>query len=156
DHPVTNVVSAPNIGSFAQGETVAVTNIVFSNTGIVKGTVRRSSGTPVAGAVAKATSSAFSATYKATAGDGAYIATAIPPGPITISAGVQHPQSTFGTQTGRFLTISGSAAITVVAGQTITRDLTLQPTGSLAGTVTTATGALAVNAIVDVLGVDPG
>src|SRR5262249_11683248 len=48
-HPSTGVVAPDVLGSFPTGQTIATQDIVFSNTGLVQGTVRRHTGALVNG-----------------------------------------------------------------------------------------------------------
>ena len=152
DHPVTQVTSPAAVGTFPSGLTTATADIVFSNTGIVRGTVRRTSGVPVAGANLVATSSAdYGRSYPVTASDGSYFAGGIVPGSVTVVASIRHPQ---GLYTGAF-SLKGNAVVTLAAGASVVRDLTIEPTGIVAGTVRTALGAPAVNTTVELRGIDP-
>ncbi|MCU1382031.1 MAG: LamG domain protein jellyroll fold domain protein [Acidobacteria bacterium] len=150
-HPFTSLKSAVTTASFAAGATTAVANVVFSNTGILKGTVRRTSGAVAANATVIAT---FPAQFGntsilfPTAGDGSYFAGGLPPGGVTVTGSIQHPQ-------GGSIKLTGTAAATVNAGQTQTVNLTIQPTGAIAGTVRTALGAPAVSTLVQLRGIDP-
>ncbi len=147
-HPATNVLSAPTVGSFATGLTTAAANIVFSNTAMLRGFVRRYTGTPVAGASVNIAATLFSATSAATLADGAYAMSGLPAGPATATASVLHPQSSR-------VRLRGTAALTLGAGDVRTLDLALQPTGLVSGVVHTASGALATNVAVSLLHADP-
>jgi hypothetical protein len=46
-HPKTNVVAPPVAGTFEPGQTTATADVVFSNTGTIRGVVRRHAGQPV-------------------------------------------------------------------------------------------------------------
>ena len=151
-HPFTNVVSAPAVAAFAAGSTTAAANIVFSNTGIVKGTVRRTSGALVPGASVTTTfPGQFGPTNVVftTASDGTYFAGGLPAGSVTVIASISHPQGP------QIKLKSTPAILTVTAGQTTPITFTIQATGAITGTVRTALGAPAVSTIVQVKGIDP-
>ena len=156
-HPVTQIVSPTVAGAFPEGASTAAIDVVFSNAGLVRGIVRRHTGTVVAGAVITARSGAFTATYPEVSGnDGGYLARSLPPGPATITAALRHPQTTFSRQVaGAVFSLTGTAAVNVTAGATETAELRIQPTGALTGGVMTALNAPAINILVRLLAVDP-
>src|SRR5581483_4346920 len=152
-HPLTQAVSTPTTGSFPPATASVTADIVFSNTAIVRGFVRRTSGVIVPGAQVTAAFATASGTTTATtvaAADGSYLVGGVPAGAATVTASIQHPQAANG-----IFRLSGTSLVTVSAGQSVTRDVTIQPTGTVVGTVRWATGAVVVNAAVDVTGVDP-
>ena len=148
DHRITNVTSATTNGSFGAGATSASANVVFSNAGIVKGVVKRTSGALVAGAQILVSGQSLFANYPVTGADGSYVAGGIVPGTYTVRAGIPHPQNT------QFL-LTATAAVDVVAGATRTVDLEIQPTGTGTGVVRTAVGAPAVGISVELRGIVP-
>ncbi len=144
-HIFSNVASPVVEGTFAPGATTSQTDLVYSNTAVLKGTVRRHTGVVVPGAFVGSQFPGGGATYFTSAGDGRYVAGGIPPGTATVSAGFNHPQRV-GT-----VTITAALPVNVTAGQVLAQDLVLQPTGTVTGTVRTATGAVSVGRAVDLL-----
>jgi hypothetical protein len=144
-HRWTTVAAPPTIGDFLPGSTNAIADVIYSNTAIVKGFVRRHTGALVPGAVITSSGPSFVGTYPNGNLDGSFAAGGLPPGAATVTAKMLHPQRT-GT-----VYLTGALSLTAVAGQTQTQDITLQPTGALTGTVRNAAGALAVNIAVDLM-----
>ena len=132
---LTSVASPTVSGSFAGGQTTAARDVVFSNTGVVRGLVRRL-GAPVAGAPVSLAGAAFTATVS-TGADGRYFLPGLPAGTYTLLAQAAG---------------SGAAVAQVVNGQTTTSDITIG-TGSIVGQVTLRNGSNAVGA--PVLLIDP-
>ena len=127
---LTPVASPTITASFGDGQTSAVRDVVFTNTGVVRGIVRRL-GTPVAGAPVSLANAAFAATVS-TGADGRYFLPGLPAGSYTLVAQA---------------TETGAIVAQVVNGQTTTADITIG-SGSVRGRVTTASGAPATGATV--------
>jgi hypothetical protein len=108
-------------------------DIVFSDTGMFRGTVRRHTGNPVADAEVRAVRSQPStvSTLERTADDGTYVLTALPAGSYEITASASHPQGS---------AVTGRLSAEAVSGEVTIADITLDPTGSVSGTVRTALG----------------
>ncbi len=157
-HPITKIVSPTTHGSFAEGAIAAAADVIFTNAGIVRGLVRRHTGTVVPGAVISAQAGTFAVIYPDTsAADGTYLARGLPPGTVTVTAALRHPQTTPSHQfLGRVFNLTGTGTVGLSAAETETLDLSIQPTGALTGTVRTALGALAINVLIRLLAVDPG
>ncbi|MEQ1871423.1 MAG: carboxypeptidase-like regulatory domain-containing protein, partial [Vicinamibacterales bacterium] len=151
-HPVTSLVSPSTAGSFSAGTTASTVNIVFANSGLVNGVVRRTSGVPVAGATPIITTTSLNASFPVTGSDGSYVTTGVPPGAVTVT--LRHPQGFSNTFPFTF-SLKGKATLTLAAGATETRDLTIQPTGTVTGTVQTGLGAPAISLTVKATGIDP-
>ncbi len=135
------------IGAFAPGATVATQNVVFSNDGVVRGTVRRD-GFPISGGFVQVFDSQFFnffGTYNIAA-DGSYLVPILVPGNYQIRASDPVPQG--GTE------LFGIAVSTVTAGQTTSADIVIQPTGTISGTVFTGGGAPAAGIQVNLNGVE--
>lgn len=132
------VDSPPISGSFPAGSNVAVQDIVFTNTGILQGGVRKSTGEGVAGASVKISITGYS-DETTTATNGTYKLAFLPPGTYTVEVSKVHPQ-------GSALTAQKTA--TVAAGQTTSMEITL-PLGAISGTVRSAEETLLPNANVD-------
>ena len=134
------------IGAFAPGTTVATQNVVFTNDGVVRGTVRRD-GFPIGGGFVQVFDSQFFnffGTYNIAA-DGSYLIPILVPGNYQIRASDPVPQG--GTE------LFGIAGAAVTAGQTTSADRAIQPTGTISGTVFTGGGAPAAGIQVNLNGV---
>ena len=143
-HPSSGVESPQTAGSFAEFESTATANVVFTNAGSVQGVVQRNGGEPVnTGSVrlARVTPS-FSASVPIAA-NGSFLFTGVPTGTFDLTATVPHPQGT---------PLSASTVVQVAAGVTTTANLTLAATGNLAGTVRTSAGAAVAGAAVSLSG----
>jgi hypothetical protein len=137
-HPQTGIRSPDAPGSFGDGQTTAARDIVFTNTGTVRGTVRRHNGALVTSGFVQIGNFNFF-TSVALAADGTYSLTGLPTGSYTVTAFMNNPQGT---------SIRGASPVNVLAGQTVVADITLQPTGSVNGTVRNASGSPAANVFV--------
>ena len=118
-HPVlTALVLSPTVtGTFTEGTTAAAQDVVFSNTGRLRGTVRLN-GTSVGGAQVAA-SGAVGATgftlSTTSAGDGSYVFALMPEGAATVRA----------TTTLQGTPVSATTAAAVTAGATVQADVTI-------------------------------
>jgi len=131
-HPQTGIVSGAAVGDFGGGS-AAEQDVIFSATGLIVGTVRRPDGTVASTGTVRLTGDAILGAFTTSiAIDGRYRFTGLPPGIYTLVAT---------TPTG----VTGSTSTTVVGGQSVTADITLIPSGEVAGLVTTGGGAPAVN-----------
>lgn len=137
-HPRTGFASPATPGTFAVGETTATQNVVFSNLGVVRGTVRRASGTVVTSGTIeiRRTSPSFSTSISIGA-DGSYVLGGIPVGTFALTAQESHPQGS-GTP-------SAATPVTVTAGTSVTQDVVLLPTGALTGLLLSGTGVPQTN-----------
>jgi 5-hydroxyisourate hydrolase-like protein (transthyretin family) len=141
-HPESQVDAPPVTGAFADGETLSTRDVVFSNTGLVQGLVKRHNGTPVTtGAVTLTVGSiGINRTIGATS---SFLYTGIPAGGATLKA-THTPSGASGTSP----SLTGTAAITVTAGQKTTQDVLLESTGAVTGLVRTAADAPAIGVTV--------
>lgn len=140
-HPLT-FVQSPIISAAADSlSQTAIQDVVFSNTGIVKGTVRRANG-----AVVSSGTIGISGTNLLRSGianinpDGSYAFTGIPAGTYALIVVVPHPQGTG---------LIGTGTVTITDGSTTTLDVFLRPTGAITGKVINPTGEVAVGLIVN-------
>jgi len=138
-HPTTALDSPPANGDFEPQTTTAVRDIVFTNAGIVHGLVRRHNNTAITGgSVTISGAGGFSAT--AAIGSGStYAIAGVPNGTYQLTAYVSHPQGS---------ALTGTASVTVVAGQTFDVPITIEPTGTVAGVLRTAASAAVSNVAV--------
>jgi len=123
-HPDNNALQSPGVsGSFAPSETTAVQDIVFSNLGLVGGTVHRRDGTVVTGGTVTISRLDPPVSISTSInGDGTFLFTGVPQGTLILSAGQPTP-------------------VLVTAGQLTTMDLLPAPTGTLDVTLRDAGGA---------------
>jgi hypothetical protein len=120
-HPLTARV-ASETGDFT-GEPVAIKDIVFSQLGLIGGTVMRPNGTVVSGAEVQISGSNLLQTVKtATALDGSYLVGGIPPGNYTVSAQLKNPNGTG---------LAGSTSGVVTAGAKSTINVPSDPAGGV-------------------------
>lgn len=141
-HPFTGVRSPNVIGNFTAGQNTASQDIAFTNTGVVRGIVSRHTGTPVNnGAVNTITNVFDQSNINA---DGSYILTGLAPGVYALRANTSVAQG--GTN------LFGETSVSVIAAQTSTANITVSPTGTVTGTVFTASGAPAPNVGVRITG----
>ncbi len=117
-------------GAFATGATSTSLNVVFSQSGIMKGVVRRQDGTTVSGA---RVTLRFVNTVT-TGADGRYFFGGVPSGNRVLEGTLDHPQGT-GLQI-------VPQTLTVSPGQVRDDVLLIEPTGTITGTVRDAAGNL--------------
>lgn len=142
-HPETSVDAPPLTASFAEGSSVATPNLVFTNTGLVKGLLRRHTGTPLTSGTVTATFAGTGTPSRSIGATSEFVFTGLPAGPVTLK-GTYVPSGA-----GSNGAVSGTATTTVTAGQTSTQDVLVDATGVLTGTVKTGAGAAAVNTLVE-------
>ncbi len=132
-----NLQSPVVLGSFAPGAITAGQNIIFTNSGVIRGTVRRNGFPVTSGFVQVFNSQGFNffGTYNL-AGDGTYVVPILQPGNYLVWAFDPVPQG--GTE------LFGLVGATVTAAQSTVTDIAIQPTGIVSGTVLTGGGAPAV------------
>lgn len=147
-HSRTKVASPPTAGDFATGALTANADVVFSNTGMARGTVRRSSGAVVSGATITAATPTSLFTFPTSATDGRYSVFGLLPGSTTVTAAIAHSQNPS-------FTLKAVGTVAVVAGEVKTTDLTIPATGVVTGVVTTAAGPVSPNTLVRLYGIDP-
>jgi protocatechuate 3,4-dioxygenase beta subunit len=137
-HPLTGVDSPVVPGGFAPGQTSATRDIVFADTGNLRGVVRRQDGTAVTSGYVNINSDAANVHTTAflSGTGGAFALNGIPAGAYNLAAFVPHPQG---------VPLQGTATANVSAGQTTVGDVTIQPTGAITGTVRNAAGTPSAN-----------
>ena len=144
DHPQTLIMSPPYVGDFAAGNATATQDIVFTDTGTITGSVKRTGGEVVTdGKVTLQATGQILSLQQNTAADGTFTFVGIPPGTYTVVATQPHPQGTG---------ISASVtAILTTGGEVVQADVTLPATGNLEGVATSGEGFVLVNLPVEVL-----
>jgi len=131
-HPTTHVASPAVHGAFGPDVVLAQRDIVFNNTATVSGVVLRHTGAAVTGGSVRLSLAGGSLTATVPIGaDARYHATGLPAGTYALSASIPHPQGS---------ALTGIGSVTVIAGGVSIADVTIQPTGAIAGTVSTASG----------------
>lgn len=140
--PSTLVQSPAVSGTFdpVNSPLFAVQNIIFSDTGIISGTVSSQEGVVESQGTVALTGSGFNGTQTTTIGaDGSYNFYAVPPGTYTVVASIPNPMGTG---------LTGSTSASVSNSQTTQANIVIPSTGAVAGTVTRSDGSVAVNATV--------
>ncbi|MEQ1868391.1 MAG: Ig-like domain-containing protein [Vicinamibacterales bacterium] len=148
-HDDTAIPGPTVVGTFADGTTTTVTDVVYSGAALIRGVVRRHTGAPVSGARISTQftsgSTTYGGSYANSTANGSYYAGGILPGAVNAFVSIPHPQRV-GT-----VNLGSTTPLTVSAGQVLTQDLIFQPTGTLQGTVRTALGAIKAGVTVDLL-----
>jgi hypothetical protein len=127
EQPKTGVLSPDVASDFAPGNTVATSDIVFTNTGVIGGSVKRVNGDAAPAGTVEISGGSF-AKFSVSIGNGArFRIGGLPPGTYTLKASIPVAQG------GSNLTATGQA--TVVAGATTPVELPLPQTYSVSGTV---------------------
>jgi hypothetical protein len=136
----TNETTPNTAINFPENVTSLTHDLVFINTGNVRGSVTRHNGVPVSsGSVQVYLPSAGGTVFSNIDANGNYGFTGFHQGGYSFTAIVPHPQ-------GQGLTGSGSYSI--VAGQTSIANISIEPTGTITGVVRTFAGEPVVNAVV--------
>jgi hypothetical protein len=141
-HPSTGIQSPLSTGGFTAPQTTAVQDVTFTNTGIVRGFVRRHTGVAVNNGSVELFGGSFN--FTSINPDGSYVMTGVPPGVFNLQAETSVPQG--GTD------LFGRNIVAVVAGQASNANVSIQPTGTVTGTILTANGVPAPNVAVSVQG----
>jgi hypothetical protein len=141
-HPFTGIASPTATGGFNPGQINAVQDVTFTNTGVVRGSVFRHNGTAVNNGSVQLSGGTFNRT--SINADGSYLMTGVPPGVFTLQAEISVPQG--GTD------LFGRNVVAVVAGQVSNANVSIQPTGTVTGTILTAGGIAAANVAVSLQG----
>jgi len=133
-HPLTTVISPSFTGAYAQGATTAAQDIIFSNTGTIKGTIYRgpvvlnTSGTVVISGGVLGTTLTIPVQS-----DGTFLITGVPAASsYTLTAYVANTL------------LQGLTTTPVVNGRTTTVQITIGQSGGVQGVVTRANGSLVV------------
>ncbi len=126
--PVTGLQSSPTVGSFGSGATVAQKDITLTS-GSLTGTVRTAgtTGEAVSTGTVQIVGDALQQPVTVPIGvDGKYAVAELPSGNYFLTASVPNPQGPANT---------GVTTVAVVQGQDTTKDITLEATGGVTGTV---------------------
>jgi Carboxypeptidase regulatory-like domain/Bacterial TSP3 repeat/Bacterial Ig-like domain (group 2) len=143
----TGVVSPSTIGNFQSGLLNAIQNVVFTNSGLVTGTVRRSNGDVVSFGTVGISGGNLSQTATANiASDGTYSFAGVPPGNYVLVATIPNSEGT---------PLTATATTQVFLEQTSNVDITFAPTGGVTGVVRRTTGEVGVNLSVQLHGKNP-
>ena len=141
-HPLTRIISPSYTGAYAQGATTAAQDIIFSNTGTIKGTIYRgpvllnTSGTVVISGGALGTQLTVPIQS-----DGTFLITGIPAAAsYTLTANVANTL------------LQGVISTPVVTGRTTTVQITIGQSGGVQGVVTRSNGSLVVGDSVNLRG----
>lgn len=138
-HPQTGETTPAAPVNFPAGAAEVTHDLVFINTGNIRGTVARHNGSLVTGGTVRVYLPDVGYINAAINGSGIYGFTGIKQGDYVFEAQVPHPQ-------GQPLT--GTTVASLVAGQTSIGNITIQPTGTITGTVLAFGGEPVVNAVV--------
>lgn len=121
---------------------LSIQNIVFSDTGIINGTVSRQEGAVVSQGQIALTGTGFAGTLSTPiAADGSYAFYAVPPGQYTVIATLPNPLGTG---------LTGSTSTSVSVSQTSLANIVIPATGAVTGTVARTDGTAAVNLTVTI------
>ncbi len=119
-------------GTFDTNATQSSTDITFSNTGILRGTVSRGPTVLNVAGTVTVNGSALTPITIPLQSDGTYFLTGVLPGSYTITAAVTNTL------------LQGQTSATVTAGSTTTANITIIEAGAIQGTVTRSDGTLPV------------
>ncbi len=143
-HPVTAIDSPLFVGAFPEATATAEQDIVFNNTGLVVGVVRRPDGNVVSTGAVGMSGGPLAGTANANiAVDGRFVFTGVPPGNYRLVATVPIPGGT---------PLTGEGFVNVVAGEVAEAELEIIPTGGVAGNVLTGGGQPAVEVETRIVG----
>ncbi|MEX1993675.1 MAG: carboxypeptidase regulatory-like domain-containing protein, partial [Steroidobacteraceae bacterium] len=129
-HPASNVMSPVTPGAFDDGVVTAIQNVVFSNTGLWQGVVRRHTNA----AVTSGTVSIGGQTH-GIAADASFFFRGLAAGTYNATGTINHPQGT---------SLAGNLSVEITAGQVTTSTLLIEPTGGARGRVLNADGTFVV------------
>jgi Carboxypeptidase regulatory-like domain len=140
-HPKTGADTGFAQADFVAPATTVVKNLIFNNTGNVRGVVRRHNGALVGDADVRLceVANAYRCltqiyNYDTTKANGSYLMAGSRPRDYGLHAGKTHPQQ------GGGLPILGQSLVTITSGDTAVVDITMEPTGTLTGVVRAANG----------------
>ena len=146
-HPVARVESPAAAGDFSPPSTMATTDIIFSDSGLITGIVRRQDGTVASLGSVELVGGGLLLPVSVPIGiDGRYIMGGVMPGTYSVVASLPSPQGSGG--------LAGSATAIANIGQTTNVDITLTAAGGVVGTVRSISGSPAVNVRVELTGPD--
>ena len=126
-----SVAAPPAAGSFAAGSSSTVRNVLFSNSGILSGSVHSSGGLPLAGVSLRIASGPYNASAT-TPGDGGFRFAFLPPGNYAITAEKGSSQGTSAVAT---------EVAAVSAGSQTEKQLLFPVLATVTGTLRSADGA---------------
>ncbi len=134
-HPQINSSVTVN-GDFPAGQTTLTQDLVFSGSGTVTGVVRRQNGSPITSGSVTVQNSELGIFLNIgiSAVTGGYSLKGFPAGNYILTATQNHSQG---------IGLTGTANVTITAGQAVTADITLPPTGTITGTIYKANGTAA-------------
>ena len=132
-HPVSDIDADPVDGIFGAGAQTSLQDLIFGNTGIVFGDVRRPDTTVVSSGTVRIPSAGllFRTLTSAIAVDGRYAFVGVPAGFYTLIAGLVDPRGTGLSQT---------VGAQVIAGERNEINIVLAPTGGVSGRVLSGGG----------------
>ncbi len=143
-HPLTGVVTPPVTGTFSPGLLATTTDVIFSDTGVLTGTVRRHNNVVVSsGSVTISGGGLVSPVTLGIAANGTFTLSGIPSGQYTIVAIVPVAQGS---------DLAASTTATITSGQTRTVNLLIPPTGTITGLVRRQDNSPGVNSAVQLSG----
>jgi len=121
-------VDSPIISeTFLPGSTTNSLDIIFSNTGLLRGVIQKATGDPVEGAQVYAKSDSFWTYQYSTAADGSYVLPILLPDDYVVEVSTKsHPQGD---------PIETESATVIAAGQSLTLNISLPPLGAVSGIV---------------------
>jgi len=117
-------------GALSASQTAAVANVAFTNAGVVRGTVRRHTGVPATGTTTLYLSGASSSITTLPAST--YLLPVVVPGAFSLEAQTSHPQGS---------PLDGIRSGSIAAGDALTFDVILPPTGTVTGRTIVSGGA---------------
>lgn len=142
-HPVTGVTSSVAVNDFPAENPSLVQDLIFNGTANIRGTVKRPSGSAVAGADVYLRNEADYNIYTTrTRADGTYLMTGVPPKDYRVAAVQAHPQAEGQACCG----IEGFSPVAAIGGATTVVDVELEKIGSITGIVRAANGQPVVGA----------
>lgn len=145
--PQTLLQSPATLGTFLQGFTAAQQNIVFTNSGLVTGTVRRSNQDVVSSGTVTISGTGLQQTGQTNiASDGGYSFAGVPPGTYVLTATIPNSEGT---------PLTATITVNVSDDQTSNSDIVFAPTGGVTGTVSRTGGSPAINIPVQLHGKNP-
>ena len=144
-HPLSKIQTLPLLVTPNESSLFGEQDIVFTNSGIIAGIVRRANGPVVTLGYVSVNGDGLAAgpANPPIQIDGSYSVNGLPPGPYSMVATIPHPQGT---------PLYGSSSATVVAGSTVSGDIFIQPTGAISGTVKQPNGSTLPNLSVNLHG----
>jgi 5-hydroxyisourate hydrolase-like protein (transthyretin family) len=145
--PQTGLQSPATLGTFLQGFTAAQQNVVFTNSGLVTGTVRRANQDVVSSGTVQISGSGLQQTGQINiASDGIYSFAGVPPGSYVLTATISNSEGT---------PLTATITVNVADDQTSNADIVFAPTGGVTGTVSRTGGSPAINIPVQLHGKNP-